>query len=435
MKIITDDGTELNKYNLNEKSKALASSIITNPKISALCCWSTEKIDYIICYEAARLMGIPFIPLSTSVEFEQVTLLINTLPFSVVVYKEKEIIQFKNSKSFDVSDWLAVAKLCFFTSGSSGEKKLVFLSDENISSAVAGIQERLKYSESDRVINFLPMAFDYGFYQYLLVKNSGATLFLIDQGLSIATVSLIDTVNASILPLVPSMVTAIISLSERKFNGKSIKKITSTGEAISNGLINQIKSILGGAEFYAMYGLTECKRVSILLPDDKPDNKDSVGRAISCSKIFIKNPDALGVGEILVSGKNVALGTLSLNPSKIITRQDFNGKLATGDLGYLDSYGFLYVLGRIDSQIKILGLRTSTIEIENEALSIPGVITCKVSADKVGCYLQCITEKNITVKYIRQSLMMKLGEIATKIVITVSDNLEMTSNYKLKRIN
>ncbi|MBD2815934.1 AMP-binding protein [Xenorhabdus sp. Flor] len=435
MKIITNDGTELNKYNLNEKSKFLASSIMTDPTISALCCWSTEKIDYIICYEAARMMDIPFIPLSASIEFNQVTSLINTLPFSTFVYKDKRIIKFKNSKSFDVSDWLAVAKLCFFTSGSSGDKKLVFLSDENISSAVAGIQERLKYSESDCVINFLPMAFDYGFYQYLLVKNSGATLFLIDQGLSIATVSLIDTVNASILPLVPSMVTSIISLSGKKFNGKSIKKITSTGEAISNGLINQIKSILSDAEFYVMYGLTECKRVSILLPDDEPYNKNSVGRAISSSKIFIKNPDALGIGEILVSGKNVALGTLSLNPSKTITRQDFNGKLSTGDLGYLDSNGFLYVLGRIDSQIKILGIRTSTIEIENEALSIPGVITCKVSADKAGCYLQCITEENITVKYIRQSLMMKLGEVATKIVITVSENLEMTSNYKLKRIN
>ncbi|WP_434526998.1 AMP-binding protein [Photorhabdus asymbiotica] len=433
LRIITSKGLELDYYDVIEKSKNLSCSIYNIPKIYALCCWSKEKIDYIFCYEAAQILDIPFIPLPSSIEFSYVKSLIQSLPFAVAVYKDNNIIPFNNTHTHLVSDWLQLARLCFFTSGSTGDKKLVFLSDNNISTAVSSIQEKLKYSHTDRVINFLPMAFDYGFYQYLLVKNIDATICLIDEGMSISSVSFIDKFDASILPIVPSMVTALIPLFRTRFNGDSIKKITSTGEAISTGLINQIIDLFHKTEFYTMYGLTECKRVSILLPDDKPDFPGSVGQAISCARIAIDNPDSQGRGEIIVSGSNVALGTLSFMPSGEIIRKNFNGTLNTGDLGFTDSKGFLYVEGRRDSQIKILGQRTSTVEIENAALSIPGVITCKASADASGCYLQCISNNTITIQYIRQSLIKQLGTIATKIAITISTRLDMTANYKSKR--
>ncbi|CAI0877209.1 AMP-binding protein [Serratia fonticola] len=435
MKIITGKGREIDYHGIINKSKLLVATIHNMSKIYALCCWSQEKIDYIYCYETARTLDIPFIPLPASIGYNQIISLIESLPFAVAVYKNGHVIRFNESYENFVSDWLALAKLCFFTSGSTGERKLVFLTKENIESAVFSIQERLNYSHEDRVINFLPMTFDYGFYQYLLVKNANATLCFIDEGLSMSSVRQIDTLKITVLPLVPSMVTAFISMRERRFNGNSIKKITSTGEPISASLINQITTLFKEARFYTMYGLTECKRVSILLPEDIPDFKESVGRPISCAEVIINNPDSQGIGEIIVSGTNIALGVIVFSPSGEIRRKDFNGTLNTGDLGLIDSKGFLYVVGRRDSQIKILGQRTSTIEIENAALTVRGIITCKASADTTGCYLQCIVDGPVTVLHIRQSLLKQLGTIASKVVITIVTNLDMTPNYKSKRPN
>ncbi|OKB64691.1 hypothetical protein BHU62_21370 [Serratia marcescens] len=433
LKIITAKDTELNWHDIMLKSQVVSSLINGKKQVFAVCCWSQKKIDYIYCYEAARLLNIPFIPLPASIEFGVLTSLINSLPFSVAVYKDGQIDVFTQSHDDSVSDWLAVAELCFFTSGSTGEKKLVFLSSENVNAAVLSIQERLDYCHEDRVVNFLPMAFDYGFYQYLLTKNADATLCLVDEGLSMASVSHIDSVQISVLPLVPSMVTALLSMAGRRFNGSSVKKITSTGESISSGLITQVTDLFNNAKFYTMYGLTECKRVSILLPEEAPNIKESVGRAISCAKVVIDNPDAQGVGEIIVSGKNVALGVLAFASSGEVSRIDFNGVLNTGDLGSIDNDGFLYIAGRRDAQIKILGQRTNPIEIENAALSVPGVKTCKASADGLGCYLQCIVEEQITPQYIRQSLLKRLGTIASKITISIVTHLDWTANYKSKR--
>ncbi|MGJ3288851.1 AMP-binding protein [Klebsiella michiganensis] len=433
MKVITGKGNELDYKGIRKKSESLVANIQCMPKVYALCCWSQEKIDYIYCYEAARILDIPFIPLSSSIDFKHIVTLIKNLPVSVAVYKNGKIFLVNESKREQICDWLSLAKLCFFTSGSSGEKKLVLLTDENIEEAVLSIQEKLDYRCDDRVINFLPMTFDYGFYQYLLIKKTDATLYLIDEGFTILSVNQIDIHNITVLPLVPSMVTAFISMKGRKFNGDSIKKITSTGEPISSGLINQITTLFKEAGFYTMYGLTECKRVSILLPNETPDFKESVGRPISCAEVVINNPDSNGIGDIIVSGKNVALGMLVFSSTGKVSLRTFNGTLNTGDLGFLDSKGFLYVLGRRDSQIKIMGQRTSTIEIENAALSVDGVITCKAFTDAAGCYLQCITNDTITELNIRHSLLKKLGSIASKIVIKIITNLDMTPNYKSKR--
>lgn len=433
MKIITGSGREINHCDIIDKSKKMIDDLSGLPKARALCCWSEEKIDYIYCYETALLLGIPFIPLSPSIEYNTQYPLIKCLPFSVAVYRNKSWDILDKEQENRITDWLDITEMCFFTSGSTGEKKLVFLTKDNIRTAVCSIQEKLKYRHDDRVINFLPMAFDYGFYQYLLVKNVNGTLCLVDEGFSMGSVKRIDELNITILPLVPSMISVLYTLRGRVFNGDSLEKITSTGEPVSEGLIKQITSQFQKVCFYTMYGLTECKRVSILTPDDDPDYKESVGRPISCSKAYIKNPDHQGIGEIVVTGTNVAIGSLIFDSNKKIRREYFQGTLRTGDIGLIDSKGFLYVYGRNDSIIKILGQRTSTIEIENQTLSISGIVTCKASADKSGCYLQCIVENGITESQIRKLLLKKMGTIASKIIITVTTELCMSQNYKLIR--
>ena len=71
----------------------------------------------------------------------------------------------------------------------------------------------------------------------------------------------------------------------------SLKYISSTGDYLSSELIDYYLEILPNTKVFPMYGLTECKRVSILAPEDYLSHKNSVGKPISCCKVKIIKED------------------------------------------------------------------------------------------------------------------------------------------------
>ena len=117
-----------------------------------------------------------------------------------------------------------------------------------------------------------------------------------------------------------------------------------------------------------MYGLTEVSgRLCILDPKDLPEKKGSVGKPIHNMKILIKdsknnclNPGEIGT--IHVSGELLTSGYLN---NEIINKKEFQeGTFNTGDIGYLDKDGDLFLLGRKDDIIKIGGEKVSIKMIE-----------------------------------------------------------------------
>lgn len=248
---------------------------------AVICCSSDRKLDYILSYEASRYQGVPFCPLPSHLSATQALSFFRGLPFSCGLYNNGSILKTDFSAPSALQPWLDRSELIFLTSGTNGRRKLVFSSSDNVKAAVDAILERIRYCDTDTVINFLPMSFDYGFYQYLLCKSSNSVLALGSTGPYIATLSEIDAVSATVLPIVPSFLAAVQPLLGRRVSARSVKKITSTGEVFSGGLQGSLRAALPEALVYPMYGLTECKRVSILTPDDNPKRPGSVGRAIS----------------------------------------------------------------------------------------------------------------------------------------------------------
>jgi acyl-coenzyme A synthetase/AMP-(fatty) acid ligase len=123
-----------------------------------------------------------------------------------------------------------------------------------------------------------------------------------------------------------------------------------------------------------MYGLTECKRVSYLPPEELGRRPESVGIPMPGTRVFIadRNGEDVGaneVGELVVSGPNVMQGywnapeetRLRFRPGK----QQGDRLLFTGDLFRRDEHGFLYFVARKDDMIKTKGERVSPKEIEN----------------------------------------------------------------------
>jgi acyl-CoA synthetase (AMP-forming)/AMP-acid ligase II len=152
--------------------------------------------------------------------------------------------------------------------------------------------------------------------------------------------------------------------------------ITTTGDFLPETTRTALGTLLPRTALYPMYGLTECKRVSILLPHEQVTHRGSVGRPLDGTEVFTTDdrgrlpPGA--VGEIVVRGENVTLGYWrDAEATDEVFRRSDDGvpELRTGDLGAVDADGFLRVVGRQDSLVKRNGFRISLVEIEEAALA------------------------------------------------------------------
>jgi acyl-coenzyme A synthetase/AMP-(fatty) acid ligase len=129
------------------------------------------------------------------------------------------------------------------------------------------------------------------------------------------------------------------------------------------------------------FGQTECKRISIMPPEQDSDRPDSVGRPLPGTRVLILDAEGQPLpvgqtGEIVVTGPHVMPGYWRAPELTARTfRRDEHGslRLHTGDYGRLDEDGYLYFEGRRDDMFKRKGIRMSTIEIESAAMDIPGV--------------------------------------------------------------
>jgi len=123
-----------------------------------------------------------------------------------------------------------------------------------------------------------------------------------------------------------------------------------------------------------MYGLTECKRVSYLPPDQIDQRPGSVGIAMPNEEVFILDGQGneVGpgeVGELVIRGSNVMQGYWNApeETARVYRPGRYRGDrlLYSGDLFRKDEEGFLYFVARNDDMIKTRGERVSPKEIEN----------------------------------------------------------------------
>ena len=114
------------------------------------------------------------------------------------------------------------------------------------------------------------------------------------------------------------------------------------------------------------YGITECSPI-VSVNRNYANRLGSVGQILDCNEVKINNPDEKGIGEIYVKGTNVMVGYYN---DEEATKEAFDdGWFKTGDLGYVDEDGFLFVTGRIKNLIILSnGKNVSAEELEEKIL-------------------------------------------------------------------
>jgi acyl-CoA synthetase (AMP-forming)/AMP-acid ligase II len=286
---------------------------------------------------------------------------------------------------------LSVDPVCLiYTSGTTSLPKAVVSTHQQMLFAVRAIQQVLGYRPDDVVYTPLPLSFDYGLYQLFLGACGGAHVWLgrpAEVGPPLLT-NLLRS-HATVLPAVPAVADTLGRLLRRAGDRKlSLRMLTNTGAAMPQETLTALRANIPGLDVHLMFGLTECKRATIMPANGDLARPGSSGLALPGTEVFVV--DASGgrlpageVGEIVVRGPNVMSGYWrhsELNAQRYPKAEGLFPELRTGDFGRLDEEGYLYVEGRRDDVYKQNGFRVSVIEVEAAARRLPTVGSAAVLA-------------------------------------------------------
>jgi len=271
-----------------------------------------------------------------------------------------------------------------YTSGSTGNPKGVMLTHQNMVFAAGSISAYLRLDATDRIVNVLPFAFDYGLYQLLMTILMGATL-VVERSFvyPVPVLKRIIEYDVTVFPIVPTIGATLLSLNRTgDWTFPTVRRVTNTAAALPAEFIPKLAMVFPNALIFAMYGLTECKRVAYLEPERVLDKPTSVGKAIPGTEVFLLSPDGEPVppgetGVLHVRGPHVMLGYWKLPEltAAMLKPGGLPGErvLCTHDFFTMDADGDLYFVGRSDDIIKTRGEKVSPVEVENVLHRIGGV--------------------------------------------------------------
>ncbi|MFF9887725.1 MULTISPECIES: class I adenylate-forming enzyme family protein [Streptomyces] len=281
-----------------------------------------------------------------------------------------------------------------YTSGSTSMPKAVVCTHQQMVFAARAVQAELAYQADDRVFTPLPLSFDYGLYQVFLGALSGAEVHMGHAAeASAGLFAALQRTRATVLASVPSVTETLIRLVRRK-SGEALRLrlITNTGAALSEATIADLRAAVPSARLQLMFGLTECKRVSIMPPDGDLLRPGSCGRPLPGTEVVALDDEGRAlapgeVGEFVVRGPHVMAGYWrrpELTEQRFPRRDGLFPELHTGDYGWLDEDGYLYFAGRRDDIYKERGFRVSGTEVEAAARRVAGVDEAVLLAPAAG---------------------------------------------------
>jgi len=277
-----------------------------------------------------------------------------------------------------------------YTSGSTGFPKGVMMTHLNVVTAATSITQYLENTPDDIVLSVLPLSFDYGLYQALMTILIGMTLVL-EKSFAYPAVVLekLEQERVTGFPIIPTVAAILLQMKGRapgRFPG--LRYMTNTAAALPPAHIERLQALFPKTRIFSMYGLTECKRVSYLPPEQLKHRPQSVGKAIPNTEVYVLDDrgERVGpgvVGELVVRGAHVMKGYWEkpeetarvLKPGPLPQEM----VLHTGDLFRTDEEGYLYFVGRKDDIIKTRGEKVSPKEVEAVLHSLPGVAEAVVT--------------------------------------------------------
>jgi long-chain acyl-CoA synthetase len=272
----------------------------------------------------------------------------------------------------------------FYTGGTTGHAKGVMLSHQGIVSNFLAQHAVAPYPEATVFLHIPPLFHMADACCLFGLTMLGSTHVFLPGFDPARTVSAIVEHRISTLFLVPTMIGMLCEeLAAHPADMSSIRKLFYGASSISEAVLHRAMRLFPNAAFCQAYGQTELSPVATLLvhQDHLDGILTSAGRPIPQVELRILDEDGREtgpgeVGEVTVRGPGVMLGYWNLPE---LTRDTIrNGWLRTGDAGYLDASGYLFLVDRVKDMIVSGGENVYSAEVENALLEHPAVLQCAV---------------------------------------------------------
>jgi long-chain acyl-CoA synthetase len=289
------------------------------------------------------------------------------------------------------------AAVLLYTSGTTGRPKAVALSELNIISNAEGCKDATGFDDRQVMLAILPLFHAYGLtVTNLLPLMTGSTVVVLERFMPRSVLSAIERHRVTCLVAVPSQY-RLLAIDPTPCDATSLWLCIAGAERLPETTEREFTERFGHP-ILPGYGATEVAPViSLNIPTS--NRPASVGRPLPNLKVTIRSDDdaicPVGeIGEVCVEGSSVMLGYL--NDVEATARKIRNHILHTGDKGFFDAEGYLYLAGRADEMVKVGGEKVYPIEVENALERIAGVEEVAVIAlpdQKHGARLHAFVQK------------------------------------------
>jgi len=448
---LIDNSASLTYKELIELSKKIIYFLNTQKikKNSCILLMQNNSVESLVIYISIISSGYVAVPISNSMPTDDVKFLIKKCEIEIGFVNKKNqelkkniLVQnlddlkniIRNSKKAKILDTKDKIISLMFTSGSTGEPKGVKIHGSTLLNSLKNILNYLKNDAFENQIIFLPISHSFGLSQALYGLLTSRKIFLIDglrsNKIFFNTYSNNQDFKSSSFS--PSVINYFLNSKFKNLFRNVIlglKSIIVNSEKFNNEDIKEILKINPKINLYYYYGLTEASRTTFInFRKVKKNYFKSVGKPTSNKiKISIKN------GEVLIKGNNLFKGYWKNNSNYLTS----DGWFQTGDKGYLDKKGFLFLKGRINEQINIGGIKISTKKIESILLKNKNIkdAACIAIKDKMVSKRPAVAVvsniDNLTVSEIENILIKKIDRYAMPSKIKILKKIPRSTTGKL----
>ena len=284
--------------------------------------------------------------------------------------------------------------VCLFTSGSTGLPKGVLIAGQDLLERARTEIEWFGLTDHDVLLSVLPFSFDVGLNQLIASLVAGSNLVILDSWMPADILRAVEERGITGISAVPSIWLDFLRAGlhfDRAGAHRSLRYITVSGGDLDRTHLESLPSLGAGLQIFKTYGQTEVFRPACLRPGEFALRMQSVGRPFGRSRVYIVRNDGTRAepgehGEVVATGLGVMLGYLDgADAQKKLRDNPFRGPddpsakaIYTGDVGHLDDEGYLYLRGRRDAMLKVMGNRVYPNEVAAQLLAIPGVLQAEV---------------------------------------------------------
>jgi fatty-acyl-CoA synthase len=336
------------------------------------------------------------------------------------------------------------SKVILLTSGTTGSPKGARHSGgaDGGPGVLKAILDRTPWRAEEPVVVVAPMFHAWGFSQLVFAASMACTVVTRRKFDPEATLELIDRHRATGLCVVPVMFDRIMELPDEvrnKYSGRSLRFAAASGSRMRPDVVIKFMDQFGDV-IYNNYNATEAGMIATATPQDLRASPDSAGKPAGGTEIRILNGDFNEVPRGHVGSIYVRNSTQFDGYTSGQTKDFHEGFMSSGDVGYLDVAGRLFVVGRDDEMIVSGGENVYPIEVEKTLSAHPQVAEASVIGvadeqfgQRLAAFVVLTGQASATPETLKQHVRENLANYKVPRDITILDELPRSNTGKIVR--